>query len=386
MRVVPKLAVVAAVAMAMPLGVARADQLGDVFVIAMENHNWTQPVAQLSPQQVFGNPAAPYINSLVTPGNANAAQVSWASNYTNAGQGVHPSEPNYIWAEAGSNLGNKTDADPSAAAGNVYNVSHLTRLMDQYGVSWKNYQEDVQLSSSALVSAHGTNGPVNAYNGSTQYDYAPKHNPMAFFSDSGTKNVFQLGQLAADLNSNSVGRYNWITPDQFNDMHTSLTNGFTYNGTHYTGDAANIAQGDNFLSQVVPMIEASQAYKNNGAIIIWNDESEGGDDPLHTIMEIVISPLAKGNAYQSTVALNHSSDIKTMQEVFGLSPLLDNPIPATALNSTGTGYNTVSSVNDLSDLFVPGTVPAPLPASFWGGVALLGGLAGARLRRRLQRG
>jgi len=35
-----------------------------------------------------------------------------------------------------------------------------------------------------------------------------------------------------------------------------------------TGDAANIAQGDNFLSIVVPKIEASQAYKNNGAIII----------------------------------------------------------------------------------------------------------------------
>lgn len=373
-------------ALTMPLASVMADQLGDVFVIAMENHNWTQPVAQLSPQPIFGNPAAPYINSLVTPGNPNAAHVSYAANYTNAGQGVHPSEPNYIWAEAGSNLGNSTDADPSQSAGNIYNVPHLTRLMDQNGVSWKNYQEDVQLSSSPLVSASGTNGPVNPYNGSTQYNYAPKHNPMVFFTDSGTKNVNPLSQLFTDLNANTVGRYNWITPNQFNDMHTALTNGFTYKGTHYTGDPANIAQGDNFLSQVIPMIEASQAYQNNGAIIIWNDETELGDDPTRTSMEIVISPLAKGNAYQSTVALNHSSDVKTMQEIFGLSPLLNNPIPATALNATGTGYNTVSSVNDLSDMFVPGTVPAPLPASFWGGVALLGGLAAARIRRRVQRG
>jgi hypothetical protein len=47
----------------------------------------------------------------------------------------------------------------------------------------------------------------------------------------------------------------------FNDMHTALTGGF--NGL--TGDAANIAQGDNFLSIVVPMIMASDAYKNHGA-------------------------------------------------------------------------------------------------------------------------
>jgi len=41
-----------------------------------------------------------------------------------------------------------------------------------------------------------------------------------------------------------------------------------------TGDAANIRQGDNFLSIIVPAIMASPAYKNDGAIIIWWDESE----------------------------------------------------------------------------------------------------------------
>ena len=38
-----------------------------VFVIAMENHNWTQPANQFSGpiQQIFQNPNAPFINSLV---------------------------------------------------------------------------------------------------------------------------------------------------------------------------------------------------------------------------------------------------------------------------------------------------------------------------------
>ncbi len=41
-------------------------------------------------------------------------------------------------------------------------------------------------------------------------------------------------------------------------MHTALSGGFTYNGQAFTGAQAQIAQGDNFLSIVVPQIMASQ--------------------------------------------------------------------------------------------------------------------------------
>jgi hypothetical protein len=330
--------------------------IGSVFVIAMENHNFTQPPMQTSPQQIFGNPAAPYMNSLITAGNPNAAQVSYATAYYNAGTGVHPSEPNYVWAEAGTDFGVHTDADPDPGIGNVFNAPHLTAQLNAAAIPWKNYQEDVQLAPSPIISASGTNGPVNPFNGSTQYNYAVKHNPMAFFTDTQLQNVYPLGQLFDDLNNNSVGRYNWITPDQYNDAHSSLNGGFTYHGTHYTGDSANIAQGDNFLSQVVPQIMASQAYQNNGVIIIWWDETEGGDDASRTLGEFVISPLAKGNAYASSVVMSHSSDVKTMEEIFGL-PNVNNPIPAGETNNFG-GHNYVATANDLSDLFVEGTIPA----------------------------
>ena len=56
-------------------------QIKTVFVIALENHDWTQSCPDCSPQQILGNPAAPYVNSLVTPGNSNAAQVSYATAY-----------------------------------------------------------------------------------------------------------------------------------------------------------------------------------------------------------------------------------------------------------------------------------------------------------------
>ena len=340
---------------------AQPAMAGDIFVIAMENHNFTQPIPTSNPQQILGNPAAPYINSLVTPGNPNAAQVSYATAYFNAGVHVHPSEPNYVWAEAGTDFGVHTDADPKPSSGNTfYDQSiHLTAQLNAAEIRWKNYQEDVQLSSSPTNSASGTNAPVpNPYYGTAQYDYAVKHNPMAFFAGTAVQNVYPLSQFFIDLNNHAVGRYNWITPNQFNDAHSALSGGFTYRGVHYTNDQASVAQGDNFLSQVIPQIMASPEYKNNGIIVIWWDETENGDDTSHTIPEIIISPLAKGNAYASSVPMNHSSDIKTVEEIFGL-PAVNNPIPATETNVTGVGYNNVAVVNDLSDLFVSGAIPAP---------------------------
>lgn len=346
-------------ACACAVAAAQSAMAGSIFVIAMENHNFTQPNPTNGTQQILGNPAAPYINSLVTPGNSNAVQVSFAAAYYNAGNGVHPSEPNYVWAAAGSDFGFHSDADPTPANGNTYYVGaiHLTAQLDAAGIAWKDYQEDVQYSASPTNSASGTNAPeINPYNGTTQFNYAVKHNPMAFFADSAVKNVHPLAQLFEDLTNNSTGVYNWITPDQYNDQHSPLNGGFTYQGIAYSGDQASIAQGDNFLSIVVPEIMASPAYKDDGAIIIWWDETEGGDNTNFTLPEIVISPRAKGNAYASTVAMNHSSDIKTVEELFHL-PFINNTIPPTETNFFG-GFNSVAIVNDLSDLFVPGTIPA----------------------------
>jgi len=378
---------------------APAATIQSVFVIAMENHNWTQPSSQTSPGQVFGNAAAPFINSLVTPGNPNAAQTSYASNYLNSGTGIHPSEPNYIWAEAGSNLGVLNDNDPYGSGGtNQATNQTLSNDLQNSGKSWRSYQEDVDvnltnnqplpksqytvpLSSFSGTFASGT----NQYNGSNQYNYAAKHNPQVLFGGTNggnnntpsnplAQNYAPLQQLAADLAANTVAQYNWITPNQFNDMHTALTGGFTYNGVHYTGDQAEIAQGDNFLRQVIPMIEASQAYQNNGAIVIWWDETEGGDDTGRTLGEIIISPDAKGNAYTNNIRYTHSSDLLTMQEIYGVGPCLRD-----ACNAT-----------DLSDLFKAGSIPqaiddAPEPSNFGAPIIGLAVLISVTLVRRRQR-
>jgi phosphatidylinositol-3-phosphatase len=381
--------------------------IGDVFYIDMENHNLTQPsnVPPGTPEQLLGNPAAPYLNSLITPGNPNAAQTSYASNYynvlyNNPAVSIHPSEPNYVWQEGGSNFGVANDDDPYANNGNAdpnlnnnvkliaatgNNPANLSALLQAAGIPWKSYQEDIDLTpTSGSVNQPGANSLTstvapqsqwtvptssfsgtstaytNPYNGSNQYNFAVKHDGQLFytatnggtlsapnFSPSNPEAQFYapLQQLQTDLNNNTVARYNLITPDQYNDMHSSLNTDFTYNGVTYTNntDQEAVALGDNFLSKIIPMIEASQAYKNNGAIVIWYDESEGGNTTQFTLPEIVISPLAKGNAYDSTLTYTHSSDLKSLQELFGVS----------APGGGFLGDANTPGTNDLSDLFLP---------------------------------
>ena len=211
---------------------ARAEDKNDnnghvktVFVIAMENHNWTQPANQFSGpiQQIFQNPNAPFINSLVN-GTAIATingrqvnisqQVAYASNYSNVlatasgnNPHIHPSEPNYLWSEAGTNFTIGNDADPFLPNGSTNQVNsqdnqlHLVRLLASAGRTWKSYKEDIDLTTVngqltnvvlpqnqwtvPLTSFSGNFAVgVNQFNGSTQFNYAAKHNPQVFFSDS----------------------------------------------------------------------------------------------------------------------------------------------------------------------------------------------------------
>jgi len=163
--------------------------------------------------------------------------------------------------------------------------------------------------------------------------------------------------LQDDLDHDTVARYNLITPNQYNDMHSTLSAPFVYHGVSYTGDLSNIAQGDNFLSMIVPKIMASKAYKRNGVIVIWNDETEGTNqnDFTHTSTEIVISPLAKGNAYASSKDYTHSSDLNTLQKVFQVTATTPTGFLNDAANPT------LDGTVDLSDMFKPGVIPKTIP-------------------------
>ena len=341
-----------------------------VFVIAMENHNWTQPATTTSPTPEFQNPAAPFLNSLVNGTSGISSQVSYATNYLNSGVGVHPSEPNYIWAEAGDNLGVFNDDQPYHAdctADTVQTTTqHLSAFLQHAHRTWRSYQEDANVTAANVPltrnmwrvpifnSSGNWTGGINEYHYTTQFNYAAKHNPMAFFTDTNggcpaalSTEYPPLQQLALDLQNDTVADYNWITPDQYNDQHTGLSKGY---GSFAAGaDGANIAQGDNFLARVVPLIMASKAYKDHGIIVLWWDESEGGDGPDFRLPFVIISKDVHANVdgvpFASDVQYSHSSTLRTMQEIFRVDP--------------ERGFNWLggaATANDLAAMFKPGTI------------------------------
>ncbi len=265
-----------------------------VFVIVMENHNWSQ---------IKDNPSAAYINDLLTEG-------AHAEAYYNP-PGIHPSEPNYLWLEAGADLG-VTD-DESVYVNHQATTAHLTTLLDAAGISWKSYQEDIP----------GDTCPLDRVE-----HYAPRHNPMVFFDDVTGSNdpnslyciahVRPYTELADDLTSGKVARYNFITPNLCNDMHDGL-------GCPTLDQVWN---GDQWLAQAIPPILDSSAYQAGGIILITWDEGKGGDGP---ICMIVLSPQAKPG-YSNTIAYTHSSTLRTLQEIFGVQPLLGDAANATDLS------------------------------------------------------
>jgi len=318
------------------------------------------------------NPAAPFINSLVNGTSGISGEVSYATNYVSAAVGLHPSEPNYVWAEAGQafdTLGTDDDPyHPNCSPDTVITSDlHLTAFLRKGRKTWKSYQEDANVNlatnvplpmSSWKYPIFSQNGKfssgLNEYNYTSQYNYAAKHNPQIFFRDTNggcpaTASTLYppLQQLALDLQHDKVADYNWITPNQYNDQHSRLDTGYGIYPS--TSDQAGIAQGDNFLARVVPLIMASDAYQDGGVIALWWDETEGGDTSQYTIPFIIISKNAHANVggvpYKSGVEYSHSSFLRTMQEIFSVDPDAGYPWLGAA-----------STANDLSALFKPGTI------------------------------
>ena len=105
-----------------------------VWVILMENHNWTgnNAGAAFGAPDLKDNPLAPYINGELLQTSAHAEK------YFNP-PGNHPSQPNYLWLEAGTNFGVLADTQPGQPQ--LFTDKHFVRLLEDAGISWKAYAE-----------------------------------------------------------------------------------------------------------------------------------------------------------------------------------------------------------------------------------------------------
>jgi hypothetical protein len=76
----------------------------------------------------------------------------------------------------------------------------------------------------------------------------------------------------------------------------------------------------------VPLITESDEYKEGGALfIIWDEAEDSGKFSDGPIGMIILSPFAKGGgkkAFSNSIHYDHSSTLKTLQEIFRVEPLL----------------------------------------------------------------
>jgi hypothetical protein len=285
-----------------------------VFVIFMENKDWSS----ITPS------AAPYMNNTLMKIGAHA------NNYHNIPTSMgslHPSEPNYIFFEGGTNSYSDytfTTDNNSSASNSTNSSAHLATLLTNAGHSWKAYQENIPSGC-----------PINSSG-----QYAAKHNPFVFFKDI-SGNPPSIGNanctahmedltttsLQNDLASGNVADYNFLTPNLCNDMHD-----------------CSVTTGDTWLSTFIPIIMNSNLYKQDGAIFITWDEDAGSDNK--PIGMIILSPFAKVN-YSNSIEYSHASLTKSIERIFNLSPLV--------------GHAADSTTQDLSDFFGTSNQTSPTP-------------------------
>lgn len=282
-----------------------------VFVIAFENHD---------ARQIYGNTSdAPYINNVLLE------KYAYSTNFIDPLSSSVPSEPHYIWMEAGTNKlpdHTFTGNDDPSSSNSTGSSAHLTAQMRTAGISWMSYQEGLNSSTGKC--------PIDS-----DGHYAAKHNPFVFFRDvSGSPpsrtNSYCIAHhknfkaFADDLANARVATYNFITPNLCNDMH----------GDSGCPNSNEIKSGDNWLKRNLPaMIDYANA--NQGAIFLVWDEG----DNTNLIPFVAIGPGVK-KGYAGTVRYDHSSLVKSVEKILQL------PILAT-----------VSGANDFTDLFESGQFP-----------------------------
>jgi phosphatidylinositol-3-phosphatase len=255
-------------------------QVRHVFVIVLENE---------SAAVTFGpNSPAPYLSRTLT------AKGAFVPNYYGVG---HASLDNYIAMISGQAPNPSTQADcgvfgnfatsgplgsfgQQSGSGCVYptGVQTLPIQLGSDGLTWRDYNEDMGADPAreSATCGHPVVGQPDYTEAATATDmYASRHDPFVYFhsiiDNKGLcdSHVVNLDALPADLaRVSSTRNYTFITPNLCNDGHDA---------TCANGQSGGLSGADAFLKTWVPRITASQAFKQDGLLMVIFDEATGGD-------------------------------------------------------------------------------------------------------------
>jgi hypothetical protein len=246
---------------------ARTGTITKLLIIAEENHSY---------REVIGSRRAPYINRL-------AQRYGLATDYHAGTPTSAQSIPSYFLMTAGSTFGAVRDCAPAKCPQSGDNIFAQAGAVG----GWRTYAESMP-GTCHRRSAGG---------------YVPWHAPAPYYTDvSGECAHWDIGlsALADDLAGTLPGRYSFVSPNLFHDMHSG-----------------SIKEGDRWLAAWLPKILAGPDYRAGRlAVVITWDEGSSNDNHVPTI---VISPRTVN--LRVATPFTHASLLRTSEEILGV-PLL----------------------------------------------------------------
>jgi hypothetical protein len=250
-----------------------------VFII-LENKNLNQ---------VYG--PATYMTQL-----ANEYGIAVEDRYCS----VNPSLPNYLCLTGGSDFGCAGyDGSPNSngCTQAAWVAPNVADRLEAAGLSWKAYMEDM---------------PSNCYASGDSGLYILHHDPFLYYRAIATdparcNRVVPAGTdasvLVADLQSASTAsNFMWLSPNNCDNMHS-----------------CSVAQGDSYLSTLVPKILGSPVFTTSRAALLITFD-EGYDQPIYTVW----AGAGVKRGYKSSFGYNHFSVLATLESNWDLSPLTAN--------------------------------------------------------------
>lgn len=208
-------------------------------------------------------------------------------------------------AIAGDYFGMQNDDDNRA----VFNVSTVIDLLEERGISWGTYQEDMPYSG-----FEGFNW-VNQKNGAN--DYVRKHNPPVLH-DSVThyedrlaliKNLSMIDTKKSvfhqDLKANKLPQWMFITPNMTSDGH----------------DTSATVAGAWCRKFLEPLLEDKNFMKNTLVVITWDENETYAEQ--NNILGILLGDVIPKDLIGTTddAFYNHYSELATVQANWDLPTL-----------------------------------------------------------------
>ena len=323
---------------------ARPPRIGHVFVIVLENENFSTTFGPGSP--------ATFLNDTLRKGGA------FLTQYYGTG---HFSLDNYISMVSGQAPDSATQQDCSVysefrqtgtaafdqAIGNgcIYpeRVRTVANQLSEAGLTWRSYNEDMGNvpTREAATCGHVPIGTVDNTNHALPNDsYADRHNPFVYFHSIidhpiCRHDVVSLTGLERDLRSVSrTPNLVFITPNTCHDGHDSPC---------ASGEPGGLVSADQFLRTWAPRILASPAFRKDGLLLVVTDESGFTGPDANTaccneqsgpnvaqagqagpggglVGALAVSPFIAPGTVSST-PYNHYSMLRSIEDYFGLTHL-----------------------------------------------------------------